>query len=154
LPRIPGFSLAADWRSALEMAGDFYDIFALPDGRWGIIVADVSDKGAAAALYMAMTRSLVRASASAHSSPAAALTEVNGLFASPGPTCSVSSHGILDTGPRPSYLTPGHNPVARRFLAAPSTYLGVLGIFEEHRFTIPRSPAGRAPIIYTDGVTI
>jgi sigma-B regulation protein RsbU (phosphoserine phosphatase) len=50
------------------MAGDFYDIFALPEGRWGIVVGDVSDKGAAAAMYMAMTRSLIRMSAAIYAS--------------------------------------------------------------------------------------
>jgi sigma-B regulation protein RsbU (phosphoserine phosphatase) len=45
-PNIPGFSLVADWRSAREVAGDFYDFILLPDGRWGFVLADVSGKGA------------------------------------------------------------------------------------------------------------
>ena len=76
-PRIPGFALMADWRSAREVAGDFYDFFRLPDGRWGIVVADVSGKGAPAALYMAVTRSMIRSEAMRYSSPSSVLTEVN-----------------------------------------------------------------------------
>src|SRR2546425_928226 len=76
-PRIPGFTLVADWRPAREVAGDFYDFFSLPDGRWGLVLADVSGKGAPAALYMAMTRSLIRSEASRHTNPSAVLTEGN-----------------------------------------------------------------------------
>jgi sigma-B regulation protein RsbU (phosphoserine phosphatase) len=43
-PSIPGFTLVADWHPAREVAGDFYDCFPLPDGRWGMVVADVSGK--------------------------------------------------------------------------------------------------------------
>jgi sigma-B regulation protein RsbU (phosphoserine phosphatase) len=63
LPTIPGFTLVADWRPARLVAGDFYDVFSLPDGRWGLVIADVSGKGAPAALYMAMTLSLIRSEA-------------------------------------------------------------------------------------------
>jgi hypothetical protein len=43
LPTIPGFSVAADWRPARQVAGDFFDFFPLPDGRWGMLLADVSN---------------------------------------------------------------------------------------------------------------
>jgi GAF domain-containing protein len=76
-PDIAGFTLVADWRSAREVAGDFYDFISLPDGRWGFVLADVSGKGAPAALYMAMTRSLIRSEAGHHTNPSAVLTEVN-----------------------------------------------------------------------------
>ncbi len=54
LPRIRGYGLAAYWKPAYETSGDYYNVFKLPGGRWGFIVADVSDKGAPAALYMAI----------------------------------------------------------------------------------------------------
>jgi sigma-B regulation protein RsbU (phosphoserine phosphatase) len=52
-PHIQGYGLAAEWRSARHVSGDFYDFFALPDGtdrKWGILIGDVSDKGVPAAL--------------------------------------------------------------------------------------------------------
>jgi GAF domain-containing protein len=60
MPRIPGFGLAGAWHPAVEVAGDFYKIFPLDEGRWGIVIGDVADKGTAAALYMAMVDSLSR----------------------------------------------------------------------------------------------
>ena len=62
LPLVPGFELAARFRPARRVAGDFYDAFALPPpGRTAIVVADVCDKGVAAALFMAVFRTLLRA---------------------------------------------------------------------------------------------
>jgi serine phosphatase RsbU (regulator of sigma subunit) len=62
LPLVPGFELAARFRPARQVAGDFYDAFALPPpGRTAIVVADVCDKGVAAALFMAVFRTLLRA---------------------------------------------------------------------------------------------
>jgi sigma-B regulation protein RsbU (phosphoserine phosphatase) len=162
LPRIPGFSLAADWRSALEMAGDFYDIFALADGRWGFLVADVSDKGAAAAMYMAMTRSLVRASAGSHAGPAAVLREVNQRLLAHSATDMFVSlfYGILDAqGLSLAYANAGQNPpLLRRASGALENLMPtgpVLGIFEGPSFTEATLTlaAGDALVVYTDGVT-
>ena len=50
MPQLPGYEIAARWQSAREVAGDFYDVFALPDDTLGLVIADVSDKGAPAAL--------------------------------------------------------------------------------------------------------
>jgi serine phosphatase RsbU (regulator of sigma subunit) len=62
LPRVPGFEIAARFTPARQVAGDFYDAFGLDSGRhFGIVLADVCDKGVGAALFMALFRSLLRA---------------------------------------------------------------------------------------------
>jgi serine phosphatase RsbU (regulator of sigma subunit) len=60
LPAVQGWDIAAYFRPARQVAGDFYDAFALPDGKLGLVVADVCDKGVGAALFMALIRSLIR----------------------------------------------------------------------------------------------
>lgn len=61
LPQPPGWELTARFQPAREVAGDFYDAFPLPQGKIGLIIADVCDKGVVAALFMAILRSLLRA---------------------------------------------------------------------------------------------
>jgi sigma-B regulation protein RsbU (phosphoserine phosphatase) len=61
LPAPDGWELAADYRPALEVAGDFYDAMILPHGHLGLVIADVVGKGVTAALFMAIIRSLYRA---------------------------------------------------------------------------------------------
>jgi len=162
LPRIPGFSLAADWRSATEMAGDFYDVFALPDGRWGLAIADVSDKGAPAAMYMAMTHSLVRASAVSHISPAATLKEVNQrLNAHSSSDMFVTMfYAILDPETRVlTYANAGHNPPAlmrasgeMEMLTRTGAALGVKDDPALSDISLTLAP-GDALVAYTDGLT-
>ena len=77
LPEIAGYSLAALWQPAHETSGDYYNVFKLPGGRWGFIVADVCGKGAPAALRMAMAHGLIRDRVENEPSPAALLTQVN-----------------------------------------------------------------------------
>ncbi len=81
-PTLPGWQIAAFWRSARQVGGDFYDFIPVRDerGRLGIAIADVADKGVPAALFMALSRTLLRAVAIIGRSPAEALMRVNDLI--------------------------------------------------------------------------
>lgn len=74
---LPSYEVSFTWQSAHEVAGDFYDCLHLNDGQMGLVVADVSDKGAAAAIYMAVARSLFRNNARAFSAPTEAVQQTN-----------------------------------------------------------------------------
>jgi sigma-B regulation protein RsbU (phosphoserine phosphatase) len=162
LPEIPGFSLAAEWQSALEMAGDFYDIFPLPGGRWGIVVADVADKGAPAAMYMAMTRSFLRTSAAKHTSPARTLEDVNQhLIENSSATMFVTVfYAVLDLQALTlTFANAGHNPPLLRCatgqieqLTRTGLALGVLEGIEMSEVALSLGPCDSL-VIYTDGLT-
>jgi serine phosphatase RsbU (regulator of sigma subunit) len=162
LPAIPGFTLAAEWRAAREMAGDFYDLMPLPNGCWGLLIADVSDKGAPAALYMAMVHSLIHSAAERASGPAAMLAHVNNAlcqreFADMFVTVFCA---VLDPAARTlTYSNAGHNPPLIRLNDGTIKALprgGVaLGVLDEARLTeqtLSLAP-GTAVAAYTDGVT-
>jgi sigma-B regulation protein RsbU (phosphoserine phosphatase) len=80
LPRLPGYDFGALIMPARGVAGDLYDFIPLGEGRLGIAVGDVSDKGVPAAIFMALTRSLLRAEATRVVSPRRALERVNQLL--------------------------------------------------------------------------
>ncbi|MEW5828511.1 MAG: GAF domain-containing protein, partial [Chloroflexota bacterium] len=113
LPEIEGWNLAARWRTARQVGGDFYDVLELPDGKVGLFIADVADKGVPAALFMALTRTLVRAAVLETVSPAEALRRVNALLY---PDCEqgmfvTAFYAVLDTGTgKVTYANAGHNP--------------------------------------------
>jgi phosphoserine phosphatase RsbU/P len=77
LPTPAGFDLGARMVAAREVGGDFFDVFPLGDDSLGLVVGDACGKGVPAALFMALTRSLLRAEAARAESPAAALRETN-----------------------------------------------------------------------------
>src|ERR671938_2028657 len=76
LPQIAGWDVAAYYQPAREVGGDFYDFVELEDSRLGLVVGDVTDKGVPAALVMATTRTLLRASAQRLDSPGQVLKVV------------------------------------------------------------------------------
>ncbi len=79
-PAVAGWSVAGRWRAAKQVGGDFYDFIPLSGGRWGLVIADVADKGVPAALFMAFSRTLIRAAMTDSSGPAEVLTRVNALI--------------------------------------------------------------------------
>ena len=80
IPDLPGWQIAPFWQPARAVSGDFYDFIPYPDGKLGIVIADVTDKGVPAALVMATTRSILRARAEYKKSPGQVLAEVNDLL--------------------------------------------------------------------------
>ncbi|GAB7035251.1 SpoIIE family protein phosphatase [Streptomyces sp. NPDC021749] len=80
LPAVPGAELAASYHPAgegLDVGGDFYDVFPLPDDRWGLIIGDVCGRGAAAATTTGMVRHTARAAARLLHDPAAVVAAIN-----------------------------------------------------------------------------
>jgi GAF domain-containing protein len=162
-PLLDGWQVAALWRSARRVGGDFYDIIQFDPYRVGFVVADVSDKGVPAALYMALSKTIIRASALEVDSPAAALHRANDLLvadSSSGMFVTVF-YGVLDirTGEF-AYANAGHNqPILVRngsgeveLLAADGMILGVLEDVDLEEKRVILRP-GDALLMYTDGLT-
>ncbi len=113
LPQYPGWQLSARWRTARQVGGDFYDVFELPNRKLGLFIADVADKGIPAALFMALTRTLVRAAVIETESPAEALRRVNDLLVpdTQQGMFVTAVYAVLDveTGEL-AFANAGHNP--------------------------------------------
>lgn len=171
LPDLPNWDFSARWRTARQVGGDFYDVFELPGGKVGLFIADVADKGVPAAMFMALTRTLVRAAVLQTESPAVALRQVNDLLypdAQQGMFVT-AVYGVLDsvTG-RFTYTNAGHNPplwikpisaaadgepgVTIKRLTRTGMALGVVEGAEMEESSINLAP-GDLLFFYTDGVT-
>ncbi len=161
LPSFPGWQISARWRTARQVGGDFYDVIELPNGRLGLFIADVADKGVPAALFMALTRTLVRAAVIETESPAEALTRVNtllmpdtqqGMFVT-------AVYCVLDThSGHLTYANAGHNPpfwvngLEVQKLSRTGIALGASEgmIMSERRIQLL---PGDSFLLYTDGLT-
>ena len=163
LPDLPGWSLDVLWRTAREVGGDFYDIFDLPDGRLGLVMADVADKGMPAALFMVLARTLVRATVQGIASPGEVLARVNDVLvpdAHQGMFITLV-YAVLDlkTGEL-VYANAGHNPplllrnrsLTIEQLEKSGMALGVLDGNQMDERTVQLEP-GDYLVFYTDGVT-
>ena len=162
-PSRPGWEVAVDWSAARGVGGDFYDFIPLSANRIGIVIADVSDKGLAAAMFMSMTRTLVRASAVEGRSPAETMQRVNALIMSDSRSGMFVTlfYGVLDwdTGML-TYACAGHNPpllwhsrsAQTTSLRGRGIALGVLDNIELEERQAALVP-GDLLVLYTDGVT-
>jgi hypothetical protein len=117
LPDTPGWQLTATWMPARETSGDFYDFIEFDDGRIGVILADVTDKGMGAALYMAMSRTLLRTYAEEHPDrPGLVMRAANQrmLADTHGGLFTTLFYGLLDTQTGVlTYCNAGHPPPYR-----------------------------------------
>jgi len=97
-PYIPGFVVSGRSEPARAVGGDWYDFIPFPDGRWGLVLADVSGKGTAAALLMAATRGIFRSLAEACCTPGEVLTRLNHLLVDDFPAGKFVTmvYGVLD----------------------------------------------------------
>jgi sigma-B regulation protein RsbU (phosphoserine phosphatase) len=174
LPEVRGWGIAPHFESAREVAGDFYDVFNLSDGRLGFFLGDVTDKGVGSALFMALYRSLLRAFINDRSSPEVkeqAVSSANLLVQAVARTnqyvCQTHENalfatlfiGVLDplTG-KVHYINAGHNPpqVLRkdggRWALKPTGPL--VGVMEDSEYSaeVVELRPGEALCIYSDGV--
>jgi serine phosphatase RsbU (regulator of sigma subunit) len=165
LPDVPGWQLAVTLEPARQTSGDFYDVIPLPNGRLGILVADVADKGMGAALYMAFSRTLIRTYAvEHHARPDFALRVANNRILTDTQQVDLFVtvfYGVLDplTG-RLTYCNAGHNPPFL-FKAQDGhaiqrlTRTGIpLGIFRGQTWEqrTVQLDVGDVLVLYTDGI--
>ena len=160
---LAGWEMDVHWETARQVGGDFYDYFFLDDGRLAFVIADVSDKGLAASLYMAVTRTLLRAAAEEFTSPAQTLEHVNDLLLknSQNGLFVTTFYGILslDDG-QLIYTNAGHNPpvVLRQqqndihMLKKGGIALGALPDIQLQQHETVLVP-GDCLLLFTDGLT-
>ncbi len=161
-PNIPGCSVASYWLAARQVSGDFYDFLPLRDGSWGIVVADVADKGIPAALFMALCRTILRTVAISRDDPAETLIRANEIINQDTQSDLFVTVFYAIWNPetqRICYANAGHNPplLLRRdgssqLLSDHGMALGVVPTVTMKSQTIKFLP-GDTLLLYTDGVT-
>ena len=178
LPRIPGVEVAAGYRAAGDVGGDFYDCFPMGGGTWLLVVGDVCGRGIRPASMTGRTRHTIRAAALHSSSPATILGDLNRLLLdaadedmaasgdrrrrgrsrvsapcawppSPPPPPAPGSSSVPPDIPCPSSCGPTAEVGE---VGAPGTLLGVVEDFEVHDEPFDLGP-GDALVLFTDGIT-
>jgi phosphoserine phosphatase RsbU/P len=165
-PPFPGrtdFDLHAGMVTAKEVGGDLYDFFLLAPNRLGFVVADAAGKGFPAAIFITLTRTLLRAAAQRLDQPADCLNIVNAMLCIDNPTLMFATafYGVLDAGTGEIlYANAGHNPpyVLRGNSAVEAlsgTGAMALGVVEEMRYQTQhvRLAPGETVVCFSDGVT-
>ncbi len=163
LPEDPRAGVAAFMTPALDVGGDFYDAFITEHGRLAFAIADVSGKGVASALMMAVGRALLRSAANQHPDPSLAVAETNDQLCSMNPKelFITAFFGVIDLELGTlTYVNAGHDPP---YLMRPNEgpemipmtggiALGVLPELNYTETTIPLDE-GASMFLYTDGIT-
>lgn len=167
IPSIPGFKIATAYLTSDQAGGDYYDFFPFPDGSWGILIADVSGHGPAAATVMAMLRAILHCYQGDDYSPARVMRYANeklfasnldgsfvtAFFAVYDPEASTLAWARCGHNP-PLLKTPGPRDKGgiRELDGTGVPPLGVLPELEPEEESITIHP-GETLILYTDGIT-
>ncbi len=176
LPEIPGLEIAARYRPAGDVGGDFYDCFAVAGGGWMVVVGDVCGRGIAAASMTGLTRHTIRAAALNATSPAELLAVVNRLLveavgeqtegwladgksepsfctlclALVNPTVTGAHVAVASAGHPLPLLVRGNREVVE--VGRPGSLLGVLADIDAADVSCDLG-AGDALVLFTDGIT-
>ncbi len=160
VPDLPGWHIDAFYRPAREVGGDFYDYITLDDGRVGVVIGDVTDKGVPAAMVMATCRSMLRAAASQSSDPGEVLARVNDALVGEIPpnmfvTCLYSviepwsgSITFANAGHNLPYVHTGDGVVELRATGMP------LGLLPESKYEVETGTLehGETMLLSSDGI--
>lgn len=168
-PTLEGYSLASSYEPSTQAGGDFYDYFQFPDGRLGLMIADVSGHGAGAATVMAMIAAALRSYALHHgdsdkaADPAGVAKFVNEILVSSALPQMFVTAFICVLDPRTGtidWVRCGHNPPRIRGVDGSIRSLrppGTLPLGIDPDLTVPASTSMLAPgetlVLYTDGIT-
>ena len=155
--------IAASMTPAKDVGGDFYDLFRIDDNRVGFVIADVSGKGIPAAIFMAVSRTLIRATGIRGGSPADCITYSNRLLAQESVDCMFVTvfYGIIDVNTGAvTYCHAGHNPpyiLKHKGDISPlpmstDPMAGAIDGITYHEGTL-KLEKGDALVMFTDGVT-
>ncbi|MBS0262612.1 MAG: serine/threonine-protein phosphatase [Planctomycetes bacterium] len=166
LPTIPTLDIAVYYQPAQRAGGDYYDFFPLPDGKWGIFIADVSGHGTPAAVFMAVTHCIAHTHPGPPAPPGRVLAYINRHlvthYTSVSEAFVTAFYGVYDPAERVlTYASAGHN--APRLKRCRDRILGELdqagglplGIDPDSDYEEARLPLhhGDQLIFYTDGIT-
>ena len=160
-PYIPGFAVSGLSVPARAVGGDWYDFIPFPDGRWGLVLADVSGKGTAAALLMSATRGVLRSLAEACCTPGEVLTKLNQLLVDDFPAGKFVTmvYAVLDPATRTVvFANAGHlrplfiDSQGEHFLDTERGLPLGLGCGDYSETQVSLS-AGSKLIFYSDGIT-
>jgi sigma-B regulation protein RsbU (phosphoserine phosphatase) len=166
LPRIPTMDLAVSYQTSQRAGGDYYDFFSLPEGKWGILIADVSGHGTPAAVLMAITHSIAHIFPGPPAPPGRMLSHINHHLATRytdrNGTFVTAFYGIYDPAARELvYACAGHNPPRVKRCedgtllsldGAQSLPLGIAGHLSYTESTQRLQPHDHL-VFYTDGIT-
>jgi sigma-B regulation protein RsbU (phosphoserine phosphatase) len=165
IPQLAGFEVAAAWRPAREVSGDYYDVFKLDEHRMGVCIADVVGKGVAAALLMANVQAAVRAYASSAENAAQLCAKVNRLLCENLATGKFVTflYGVLDNEVHtfdycnagnvyPILVSQGPQGSSARSLEGGGA---ALGVFPEWKYENAHLALGSGDrlLLVTDGIT-
>ncbi len=162
-PKGPDYGVYGKMEAARNVGGDFFDVLYLGDGRIGLAVADVSDKGVPAALFMMSSRTLLKSTAMSDTGPGEVLRQVNELLEADNEAGMFVTvlYGVYDpSSGELTYANGGHNSPLLVHSDGTSTLLpltdgialGIVPDLQYRQHTVTLSP-GDMLVFYTDGVT-